>query len=325
MSAEQLRRLVDGYQASQVIYAVAALGLADLLAAGPRTIDELAAASEADPETLYRLLRAVAALGVFHEQEERLFSLTELGRPLLRDAPDSIAGWAMLIGRPYYREAWSHLVDAVRSGENAFRLVHGTGVWEYRAQRPEESAIFDRAMQANSRIVVRSLLDAYDFGRFETVADLGGGNGTLLAALLDRHPALRGILFDQPHVVAGVDLGPRCEIVGGSFFDAVPEGADAYLLKWILHDWEDAESAEILRAVARTGGTVLVIERLLAGPNEDPAAKLSDINMLVVPGGRERTLEEFGALFASAGYRLQGATPTASGMYVIEGVPSATA
>ncbi len=320
MSAAELRRVIDGFRASQVIHAAAALGLADLLGDESRTSDELAAATEADPRTLYRLLRALAALGVFREESGQRFTLTELGRPLRTDAPDSVAGWAVLIGRPYYRDAWSHLVESVRAGENAFRLAYGVSVWEYRAQHPEEGAIFDAAMASSSRLVIDSLVAAYDFGRFGTIVDVGGGNGALLAVLLAEYPNLRGVLFDQPHVVQGVDLGPRCEVVGGSFFEAVPDGGDAYVLKWIIHDWEDQESTAILRTIRRTGGTVLVIERLLGPPNEDPVAKLSDINMLVGAGGRERALEEFAALFEAAGYRLAGSTSSASGMHVLEGV-----
>jgi hypothetical protein len=265
--------------------------------------------------------RALASLGVFHEEPGQRFTLTALGQPLRTDAPDSVASWAVLIGRPYYRDAWTHLVESVRAGENAFRLAYGVDVWEYRAQHPDEGAIFHAAMASSSRLVVDSRLAAYDFGRFETIVDAGGGNGALLAALLAEYPKLRAVLFDQPHVVESVDLGPRCEIVGGSFFEAVPDGGDAYLLKWILHDWEDEESTAILRTIRGTGGTVLVIERLLGPPNEDPVAKLSDVNMLVGPGGRERTLEEFAALFEAADYRLARSTSTASGMHVLEGAP----
>jgi hypothetical protein len=320
MSAD-LRRLLNGYQASQAIQVAATLGLADLLADGPRTSDDLAAATGTDAHALYRLLRALASVGVFREDEGKRFALTEMGDALRADAPESLADWAAYVGRPYYREAWSSLIDSVRTGENAFRLVHGVDVWSYRAQHPEESAIFDRAMAANSRIMIRSLLAAYDFGRFETIVDVGGGNGALLAALLEEYPGLRGVLFDQPHVVDGVDLGERCDVVAGSFFEAVPDGGDAYLLKWILHDWEDEEAAAILSTVRRRGGTLLVVERTIGPPNENPEAKLSDLNMLVGPGGKERTVDEFGALFETTAYRLVSATPTPAGMYVIEGAP----
>jgi hypothetical protein len=297
------------------------LGIADLLAAGPRSSDDLAQATETNPSALYRLLRALAAFGLFHEEDERRFSLTELGDALRLDAPESVAGWAAFVGRRNIRDAWSALEESIRTGENAFKLEHGISVWEYRAQHPEESEIFDRAMASSSHLVIRSLIDAYDFGRFGTIVDVGGGNGTLLRALLDEHPQLSGVLFDQPHVVEGVELGERGRVVAGSFFESVPEGGDAYLLKWIIHDWNDEDSAAILRAVRRNDAALLLVERVVEPPNEGPETKLGDLNMLVGPGGQERTLDEFRSLFEAAGYELVGDTPTASGMHVIEGSP----
>ena len=253
-AAADLRRLVNSYQVSQAIHVAAILGIADLLADGPRSSDDLAQATGTNPRALYRLLRALAAFGVFHEDDNRMFSLTELGEPLRSDVPESVAGWAAFIGRPNHRDSWGALAESVRTGENAFLLAHGVKVWEYRAEHPEEGAIFDRAMAASSNVVLRSLLAAYDFGRFGTIVDVGGGNGTLLAGLLEAHPGLEGVLFDQPHVVEGVDLGERGSVVAGSFFESVPDGGDAYLLKWIIHDWEDEESIAILRNVRSRGG-----------------------------------------------------------------------
>jgi hypothetical protein len=322
VSAGALRRLVDGYQISQAIQVAAALGVADLLVDGPRTSDDLAAATDTNPHVLYRLLRALASVGVFREDEEKRFALTDLGNALRTDAADSIADWVAFSGQPAQLDAWRSLGDSVRTGENAFRLVHGVDAWEYRAQRPEENAVFDRAMAALSRLAIDSLVAAYDFGRFGTIIDVGGGNGTLLIALLAEYPDLRCVLFDQPHVVAGVDLGARGDVVAGSFFESVPEGGDAYLLKWILHDWEDDEATAILRTVGRCSGTILVIERIVGPPNENSDAAFIDLNMLVCPGGKERTLDEFAALFEAVGYRLVGAEPTASNLYVIEAVPT---
>ena len=326
-----LRRLANGFQVSQAIHVAATLGIADLLTDGARTSDDLAAATGTDARSLYRLLRALAAVGVFREEDGRRFALTELGDGLRSDAPEGIAGWAAFIGRPPYWQAWGDLLHSVRTGESAFRHVHGTDVWTYRAQRPEESATFDRAMMSHTRAANRALLDAYDFGRFGTLVDVGGGNGALLAGLLGAYPALQGILFDQPHVVAGAEevlraagVANRCRIIGGSFFDEVPAGGDAYVLKAIIHDWEDEESLAILRACRAAvpdGGSLLVIERELGPPNADPVAKLGDLNMLVNPGGQERTLDEFGALFEAAGFRLVSATPTAAGLSVIEAAP----
>jgi hypothetical protein len=270
---------------------------------------------------------------VVHEEDGRRFSLTELGGGLRRDVPDSLAGWAVLIGQPYFWHSWGELLHSVRTGENAFRHLHGTDVWEYRSTRPELAAGFDAAMTALTRHVDRALLDAYDFGRFGTIVDVGGNRGALLAAILREHPDARGVLFDQGHVVAGAPalleaagVADRVRIEAGSFFDAVPEGGDAYLLKSIVHDWEDAEAEAILRVVRRAmapEGTLLVLERVLAPPNEGPDGKFSDLNMLVMPGGRERTLDEYAALFARAGFELVRELPSAAGTSVVEGRPVA--
>ena len=321
-SAAELRRLVNTYQLSQAIHVAAVLGIADLLADGSRSSDELAETTQTNPRALYRLLRALAAFGLFHEDEDHRFSLTELGDHLRSDAPESVAGWAAFVGRSNIREAWSALEESIRTGENAFKLAHGMSVWEYRAQNLEESEIFDRAMASSSHLVTRSLIDAYDFGRFETIVDVGGGNGTLLAALLAEYPGLNGVLLDQAHVVEDVDLGERGRVVAGNFFESVPEGGDAYLLKWIIHDWEDEEAVAILRTVRPTGGALLLVEKIVGPPNQGAEAKLSDLNMLVGPGGQERTLDEFRSLLEAAGYELVGHTPTSSGQHVIEGAPT---
>jgi hypothetical protein len=326
---EELRGLVNGFRVSQAIYVAATLGLADLVADGPRAVEELAAETESDERSLYRLLRALASVGVFREEAGRRFSSTPLSDHLRRDAPETLYGWAAFAGRPLVWQAWGDLLHSVRTGENAIRHLHGMDVWEIRARDPVERAMFDRAMTDMTRGINRSLLEAYDFGRFSTLVDVGGGSGALLGALLEAHPGMRGVLFDRPEVVDGVadELEPgiveRLEIVGGSFFDEVPGGADAYLLKAIVHDWEDAEALRILstcRRAARSGSSVLVIDRELGAPNTDAAAKFGDLNMLVLPGGCERTTEEFAALFASAGFAFVGETPSWSGWHVFEGV-----
>src|SRR4030095_3399993 len=195
--ATTIRRMVEGYQVSQAIHVAVALGIADLLADASRTSDELAAATGTHPPTLYRLLRALASVEVLHELDGRRFELTALGQPLRLEVPDSIAGWAAFIGRPYYWQACSGLLHSVRTGENAFRHVHGTDVWTYRSARPDESAVFDRAMTSLSRRSSAALLAAYDFGRFRTVVDVGGGNGALLAAVLAANPDVEGGVCDQ--------------------------------------------------------------------------------------------------------------------------------
>jgi hypothetical protein len=330
-SVVALRRLVNGYQVSQALHVAATLGIADLLAAGPRTSAEIAAAVGAHPRALYRLLRTLASLGVFHEDDtaEHRFALTPLGEGLRTDTPDSVAGWAAYIGQPYSWSAWAQLLHSVQTGENAFRQVHGMDVWEYRAQHPDDSAAFDRAMTANTRQRLAALLAAYDFSRFATIVDVGGGRGAFLAALLAAYPTAHGVLFDRPHVVAGAEtelraagIADRCRITGGDFFQAVPTGGDAYVLMQIVHDWEDAEATAILRRcreAMRADARLLVIEWELLEPNAGAEGKLTDLVMLVTAGGQERTRSEYAALFAAAGFQLAAVTPTTSGWSIFEG------
>lgn len=328
--ALRMRRLVEGYQISQTIHVAAMLGIADLLADGSRTNADLAAATGTHAPTLYRLLRALATVDVLRELDEQRFELTALGVCLRTDVPDSLASWAAFIGRPYYWEAWAGLLHSVYTGENAFRHIHGTDVWTYRASHPEESAIFGRAMIALSRRSFADLLTAYDFGRFHTLVDVGGGNGALLATILAAYPTLQGILFDQPHVVTAAPtlltqagVADRCQVQAGDFFVTVPPGADAYVLRVVIHDWEDEESIRILavvRSAIRAGGTLLLIEHVIAPPNEGREAKFSDLNMLVSPGGRERTPEEFAALLSAAHFQLSRVV-NAGAYAVVEAVP----
>lgn len=326
-----LKRLVDGYQISQVLHVAAVLGIADLLKDGLRANDDLAAATETHPRTLYRLLRALASVGVLDEEADRRFGLTPLGNALRSDVPESLHGWAMYIGQPYVWQAWGDLLHSAKTGENAFQHVHGMDVWAYRASNPEENTIFNSAMTALSRRATQAILAAYDFGRFRRIVDVGGGRGALLTALLAKYPTMHGVLFDLPHVVAnaeqalqGVGGTDRCEVVGGDFFTAVPDGADAYILRAILHDWEDAEATAILascRQAIKAEGRLLVIEWAVGSPNEGRDGKFSDLNMLVAAGGQERTQEEYRVLFAAAGFQLTDVFPTNSGHAVIEGVP----
>lgn len=327
-----LAELVNGYRVTQALYAATALGIPDLLADASRTPEDLATAAHADADALRRLLRALAAVGVVAEVVGDRFSLTPLGEPLRTEAPDSIAGLLAFLGRPHHWETWGHLLDSVESGENAFKRLHGVDVWTYRAERAKEAAIFDAAMVAQTRRTNAAVLEAYDFDGFRTLVDVGGGLGTFLAAILQSHPLLNGVVFDQPHVLDGADdllrkvgVADRCQIVGGSFFDAVPTGGDGYLLKSILHDWLDDDAADILRTCRRAMGadaTLLVVERVLGPPNEGLETKLSDLNMLVMAGGRERSREEFAALFEAGGFTLQGETPTASGFSVLAAAPA---
>lgn len=326
-----MRVLVNGYQVSQALAVAATLRLSDHVAAGPRTPAELAVATGTHEPSLSRLLRALTAIGVYERREDGSFALTELGGALRSDVPGSAAPWARFIGRPYYQQAWTALEHSVRTGENAFAAVHGTTVWEYRAARPDEERIFDAAMTGQSAAVAAAVAEAYDFGSAHRLVDIGGGRGHLLAAVLRHHPALRGTLFDQPAVVArsgevlsDAGVAGRCEVVGGSFFEAVPEGGEIYLLKSVIHDWPDEESVAILsvcrRSVPPHGRLLLVEQRLDEGPDPVRTA-FSDLNMLVAPGGRERTRAEYGTLLAAAGFRLERAVPTGTDSFVVEAAP----
>lgn len=326
----EIRRLVQGYQVSQAMHVAATLGLADLLVSGRRTSDDLAKVTGTHAPSLYRLLRALATVGVLREGEDHAFELTPLGEHLRSDAPDSMAGWAAFIGRPPHWQAWSGLLHSVQTGDNAFRHQHGTDVWTYRSTHPDESAVFDRAMMSLVRQSSAALLAAYDFGRFRTLADIGGGNGALLATVLGAYPALQGVLFDQPHVVSGAatllasaGVADRCRIIGGSFFASVPEGCDAYLLSRVIHDWPDEDALRILQAVRRAApgdAALLLIERVIGPPNTGPDSGFSDLNMLVAAGGRERTGEGYADLLQASGFRLSRIV--SAGIYsVLEAAP----
>jgi hypothetical protein len=323
--------LVSGYQVSQAIHVAATLGIADLLKDGPRTSDNLAAAVAAHPAALYRFLRALASVGVFREEDGRRFALTPLGDCLRSDAAEPVGPGARFIGGPYNWQSWGDLLHSVRTGETAGPHVHGMSHWEYGARHSEEAAVFDAAMTGMSQRQAGAVLVAYDFGRFRRVVDVGGGHGAFLAAVLAKYPETRGVLFDQPQVVAqaapvlrAAGVAERCEVVGASFFDAVPDGGGAYVVKNVVHNLGDEQAAAILRACRRAmgpTGVLLVIEPVVGPPNEGALEKFTDLIMLVVPGGQSRTRAELSNLFAGAGFRLAGMTATTSEVSVVEGVP----
>jgi hypothetical protein len=326
----QLIRLINGYRISQAIHVAASIGLSDHLIDGPRSLAELAAATGSDPQSLGRLLRALATVGVYQELPDGRFESTPMSDELRSDADRALASWATFIGRPYIWQAWGALGHSVRTGENAFASVHGQSVWDYRTEHPVEGGIFDAGMTAMSRYVADAVLEAYDFGVFATVADVGGGRGAMLAAILSRYPQMRGVLFDQPQVVAGAPtllaragVADRCEVVAGDLFAAVPADADAYVLKSILHDWRDEQAIAILRTcrqAMKPGAAILLLERVLARPAGpgDEAKAFSDLNMLVAPGGQERTQAEYESLLSRAGLDLVQVVPTSSDVSVVE-------
>jgi hypothetical protein len=326
---QHLNQLICGYWHSQCVYVAAKLGIADLLAKGPQSVDDLAQKAGAHRPSLFRVLRALASLGVFAEEPGQRFRLTSAAEPLRRDVPGSQWAMAVMMGEEHFR-AWGELLYSVRTGKIGFDKVFRRPVFEFLSQNPEQAATFDKAMVGVHGRETSAMLDAYDFSPFASVADIGGGNGTTLSGILKRHPAIHGTLFDLPGVIqragASVEaagLSNRIHLVAGDFFESVPAGADAYVLRHIIHDWEEDKAIRILtnvRQVLGEKGRVLVVESVIPPGNEPFFGKLLDVTMLVIPGGQERTAEEYGDLFGKAGLRLVRIVPTATEVSLIEGV-----
>lgn len=330
---QRLMGLAGGYRVSQALYVAATLGIADELKDGPRGVDDLARATNSDAAALYRLLRFLAAHGVLREEGGN-FSSTTLSEPLRSDVPGSVGATVRMLLERSNWEAWGDLLHSVRTGQTAFEHVHGMGRFEYMTAHPDTAAAFNAAMTSNAAQSGTSILN-YDFSGIETVVDVGGGHGLLLATILRAHHRLRGVLFDQPEVVAGAaplleraGVATRCEVVGGNFFDSVPARADAYVLRQIIHDWDDVRATKILMACARAmsaAGRVLVVERRIAADYREATLVLHlDLEMLVSVGGRERTDDEYATLFSSAGLRLANIVPLGDAVqfHVFEGVPA---
>jgi SAM-dependent methyltransferase len=326
-----LNQMIVGSWVTQAIYVAADLGIADRLAAGPRTADDLACEAGVHGPSLYRLMRALACAGLFREDGGGRFSPTPMGKMLSSDAPGSKRSLAIMSGAELYR-SWGSLRSSVETGGAAFDAVFGKPFFRYMGENPDRWRIYDSAMTGIHDAETGPVIDAYDFTPFRKIVDVGGGNGTALAAILRRHPDARGVLFDLPAVAerarqafAGSDVAGRCDFTGGDFFDSVPAAGDAYLLRHVVHDWEDREAVAILarcREALRPGGRVLVVETVIPPGDEPCFGKWLDLMMLLV-GGRERTEGEYRALFSAAGLRVTRIVPTAHEVSVIEGVPAA--
>ena len=324
---DDLNAMITGYRISSALAVAADLGLSDHLSAGPRSVADLASAVSADADTLHRLLRALATLGVYRELDDGRFANTELGEGLRSDVPWSLRPLARTLTDPALWSAWGNLGHSVRTGDNSFSALHGVDVWAHRQAVPEQNAIFNANMTALSSMVADAVAVGYDFAHLSSVVDVGGGQGVLLEAVLARHEHLTGTVFDLSHVVAHApsadaseSVASRWSAVSGSFFDEVPT-ADCYLLKSVLHDWPDAECVQILRTCARglrEGGVVLVVETLLGRPGYEVQAAFSDLNMLVLPGGRERSEQQYAGLLEAADLQLRRVAHTSSRMSIVE-------
>jgi hypothetical protein len=316
MPTNPIEYIWPGVIAAQAIYAAAKLRIPDLLASGPKTIAELASESGAHPPALERLLRALSTLQMFAVTPDGRFCNTPIAEVLCTDHPNSQRDSALFLPAPFLWQPLGGLYESVRTGERAFQRVFGQRFFDYLAAHPAEVAVFNTVMTQGVASTTPALLAAYDFSRFERLVDVGGGEGALLRDILAATPRLRGILFDQPQVVACAskvltgEVAARCQIVGGNFFDSLPEGADGYLLKGVIHDWPDVDAVIILRNTRRAirpDGTLLLIENLA-----DLASNTSGLMalLMLVIGGHERTQAEFRAILATTGFSLTRIVPT---------------
>jgi hypothetical protein len=329
---EHIMQLATGYMASMCIYIVAKLGIADLLQNGPRPVSGLAAATGTQEDRLYRVLRALASLGVFTETATRTFALTPTAETLRSDVSGSMRAMAIWMGDPLHFRVYAEMMHSLTSGSTAFQRVTGKPIFEYFPGDPEESEIFNAAMTCFSGMTIPAVLEAYDFSGIGTLMDVAGGHGALLRAVLNRYPAMRGVVIEMEHVVRGAKqlpenkaLAHRCDFLCADFFAAVPAHADAIIMKHIIHDWDDDKARLILRncqkaLAGKPGAKVLLVEPVISAGNAPELGKFMDLEMMVFPGGRERTEDEFRRLFAASGLRLTRVVATKSPVCVVEGV-----
>jgi SAM-dependent methyltransferase len=329
-SSRILEITYSNFVVARALYAFAKLGIADLLAKGASSSEELASSAGVEPRALYRLLRTLSTAEVVSESSDHRFRLGPLGEALRSDAPGSMRAWTIFSGEPFYLQAWEQIVHSIRTGQPAWEHVHEMPVFEYIGKHPDAGKIFDQAMTSLSAGEAPAIVDAYDFSGVRKLADIGGGQGLLLRTILKSHPEMTGILFDRPDALDGAEarlredgLRARCEIAAGDFFQSVPSGADAYLLKYVIHDWDDERSLAILencRRAMRTDARLLLVETVVPPPGESHFAKLQDLDMMIVTGSQERTVEEYTRLLERAGFRLSRVVETKEPARILEAV-----
>ena len=323
--------LTAGKWVSQAIAVAAELGIADLLKEGTKTAAQIARSANASEDAVYRLLRALGSVGLFAESGNRRFRLTPLGTLLRTDSPQALGAYARFMGHESAWRPWEAIAYSVRTGEPAFDHVFAMPIFDYFAKMPKAAAVSDAAMTSISRWESRAVVAAYDFPGIRTLVDVAGGHGLMIMTILKANKKMRGILFDLPHVTAGAasllrrgGVADRCQIVSGDFFTSVPEGGDAYIMKHILHDWDDQRAIQILRnchSALPRGGKVLIVDSVIPSGNAAHFGKLLDLAMLVLtPRGRERTQPELRDLLQRSGFKLERVVPTETHLSVVEGV-----
>lgn len=325
-----VRRMMSGFQMTQLVYLAANLKIADHLASGPQTVLHLATATKSHADSLYRVLRALAGFGVFTEGDGRRFGLNPAAELLRSGVSGSLRAAAESRGEDWTWRAWGALRDSVKTGQTGFDLVYGKNTFDWFAEHPEAARLFDEFQADLSAGSAAEVAGTYDFSSARAVVDVGGGNGTVLAAILGRYPGPRGILFDLQHVVdaaapvMATNISRRCDFVGGDFFKSVPGNGDIYIMKYILHDWDDSRARDILANCHRAmgdGAKLLVVEDLVCGPNVPCFAKIGDVNMLARTGGRNRTEREYRDLLSAGRFDTQRVLPLADSLALIEAVP----
>ena len=326
-----MNQMINGFRTTQMVCVAARLGVADLMADGPMHVAQLAVTVGAHEGALYRLLRALASLDIFTEVSDQTFGLTPLAELLRPGASGSQYAHALTVIQPWWWEAWGDLLHSVQTGETAFDSVHGMGLFEHLNQNAEAAQIFNGFMTSMTNAQAEAIVTAYDFGSAHVVVDIAGGQGALVRAVLEKYPGPQAVIFDQPSVVSDASrlireagLEARCQVVGGNFFESVPAGGDIYMMKQIIHDWDDKDAVAILRNCrkAMTGAAaLLIIERVVPPANQPGEGKLADITMLVMAGGLERTESEYRDLLQAGGFQLRKIIPTVSPYHIVEAVP----
>ncbi|MDZ8188391.1 MAG: methyltransferase [Nostoc sp. ChiSLP02] len=315
--------LISGFWIARSIYLAAQLGIADVFDERPQTIAQLAAATNTEPRSLYRLMRALTSVGIFTEVSDRCFALTSLGATLQSNSPSSMRYFALSQMGYECSLGWSHGLHSLKTGEIAFDAAAGMSLWDYYARHPQEGQIQSQSMTNVGSESAQAVAASYDFSQFSTIVDVGGAQGSLISAIIQSYPHLKGILFDLPGVIANVSVDDKIQPVAGNFFESVPSGGDVYLMRWIIHDWNDEKSSLILKNCHQAmpdRGKLLLVENIIPPGNEPAPAKFIDLLMLVMVGGRERTEAEYRAFLRSNGFELTRIIPTPSMVNIIEAV-----
>jgi ubiquinone/menaquinone biosynthesis C-methylase UbiE len=324
-------QLISGFWISRGIYVAAKLAIPDLLASGPKSSEELASATGTHARSLQRIMRALLSVGVFAEGPNGSFALNPISETLRTNVPGSVRWFAISeLGEEHY-PAWGDLMHSVKTGGIAFDHAFGMDVWEFFRTHPENAELFNNSMSTMTAMANEEILKNYDFSSIEKIIDVGGGHGALITSILKANPNMRGVLFDAESVVKGArekldaaGLAERCETVSGDFFKAVPEGGDTYIMKWIIHDWDDERATTILkncRRAMKPEGRVLIVDVVIPPSNEPHFGKFIDLNMLVMTGGLERTEEEFRQLLDASGFKLTRVVPTQTPFSIVESLP----